>query len=77
MNPDLRHTLDTAYESLENTWTLRRRRSRATTRCALASSWGRDLRGMSKEEAAVERAHLSMLATMYEIKLGVRSGFGR
>jgi hypothetical protein len=32
---------------------------------------------MSKEEAAVERAHLSMLATMYEIKLGVRSGFGR
>jgi hypothetical protein len=76
MHPDLRHALDTAYERLKHL---------EPTPADFASSYGlclgmimgaRTCGGISKEEAAIERAHLSMLAALYEIRLGVRSDSG-
>jgi hypothetical protein len=76
MQPDLRHVLDTAYERM-------RRMDPSPT--AFAGNYalclgiimgGETCSGMSTDEAAVERAHLAMLAAMYEIQLGVRSDLG-
>lgn len=77
MNPDLRHTLDTAYERLRHMDPSPTAFAGNYALCLGIIMGGETCGGMSKEEAALERAHLSMLATMYEIKLGVRSGFGR
>jgi|SRR6476659_6920819 hypothetical protein len=73
MHTDLRYALNSAYE---------RMKFQEPSPAAFAASYalslgiimgGETCKGMSVEEAAVERAYVSMLAALYEIRLGVQA----
>ncbi|MGN6317769.1 hypothetical protein [Trinickia sp.] len=74
MQRELRQALDTAYSRLTD------ERAEPT---AFASNYalglgivvgGKACGGMSEQEAADERAHLGMLATLYEVQTRIRNG---
>lgn len=77
MHTDLRHALDTAYERMSRPEPSPAAFASSYALCLGMIMGGRTCGGMSKDEVAVERARLSMLATLYEILLGVRSDLGR
>jgi hypothetical protein len=73
MHADLRYALDTAYERLKLLEPSPADFASSYALCLGMIMGGRTCGGMSKEEAAQERAHLSMLAALYEIRLLARS----
>lgn len=75
MRTDLRHVLDTTYEGLRHIGSAPAAFASNYALCLGVIMGGEACKGMSKAEAAVERAHLSMLAAVYEIQLGVRTDF--
>jgi hypothetical protein len=77
MHSDLRYALDTAYQQLRQLEPSPADFASSYALCLGMIMGGRTCGGMSKDEAAVERAHLSMLAALYEIRLVVRSESGR
>jgi hypothetical protein len=75
MRTDLRNVLDTAYERLRHIGSAPAAFASNYALCLGVIMGGEACKGLSREEAAIERAHLSMLAAMFEIQLGVRTDF--
>jgi hypothetical protein len=74
MQSKLRNVLDTAYERLSRAEQSPPAFASNYALCLGVIMGGVLCEGMTDDEAATERAHLSMLAVVYEAQLGVRSG---
>ena len=73
MQAELRRALDTAYEGMKRTEPSPAAFASHYTLCLGIVIGGQACHGMSEAEAANERAHLGMLAALYEVKTRVRS----
>ncbi|WP_207005137.1 hypothetical protein [Trinickia mobilis] len=73
MQAELRHALDTAYEGMKRSDPSPTAFASNYALCLGIIIGGRACDGMSDAEAASERAHLAMLAALYEIGERVRS----
>jgi hypothetical protein len=76
MQAELRHALDTAYERMRRTDPSPTAFAGNYALCLGIVMGGQACEGMSDAEAANERAHLAMLATLYEVGARVRSDSG-
>jgi hypothetical protein len=73
MQTNLRNVLDTSYERLGRVEQSPPAFASNYALCLGVIMGGRLCEGMTDAEAATERAHLAMLAVVYEVQLGVRS----
>ncbi|TKC90077.1 hypothetical protein FAZ69_07945 [Trinickia terrae] len=76
MQAELRHALDTAYERMKRAEPAPEAFASNYALCLGIIIGGQACDGMSDEEAGQERAHLAMLAALYEIGERVRSDLG-
>jgi hypothetical protein len=73
MQAELRHALDTAYEGMTRADPSPTAFAGNYALCLGIIMGGQACDGISDDEAASERAHLAMLAVLYEINARVRS----
>jgi hypothetical protein len=73
MQGELRRSLDTAYDRMKRTDPSPNEFAGHYALCLGIIVGGQACNGMSEEEAGRERAHLVMLAALYEVRMRVRS----
>ena len=77
MQGELRRALDTAYERMCRSEPSPTAFAGHYALCLGIVMGGQACDGMSDAEAANERAHLAMLAALYEVQARVRSGLSQ
>jgi hypothetical protein len=76
MQAELRHALDTAYDGMKRLDPSPTAFAGNYALCLGIIMGGQACDGMSDAEANSERAHLAMLAALYEVSTRVRSDLG-